>query len=89
MIFGWMVAGLLLSADQQVEIWKDTFASRHALIPLLHRARLINDAEILELRGEGIEYEAPVSKLSANHYDIEGAGFLKCGRTTQPIWFRL
>lgn len=84
-----MVAGLVLSVDQQVEIWKDTFASRHALLSLLHRARLINDAEILELRGKGIEYGAPVSKLSADHYDIEVAGFLKCERTTQPIWCRL
>ena len=70
-------SALVVNVNQQKEIWKNTFESRHALITTLQRAKLVKEDEIQQLRKDWFSQGAPLLKVSADPTDIEAAGFTR------------
>jgi hypothetical protein len=81
--FDWFSA-LVVNVNPQNEIWKNTFESRHALIAALQRAKLVNEDEMQQLRKDRFSRGAPVLRVSADHADMEAAGFTRVCIRSSP-----
>jgi hypothetical protein len=77
-------SALVVNVNQQNEIWKNTFESRHALITTLQRAKLVNEKETRQLRKDWFSRGGPLLKVSTDHADIEAAGFTRVCVPTSP-----